>query len=109
MGVQKHYKKRSTKKIVSQSFYRKFDQKSKTDFFSDLFSHILGRFSIRLLQKHDKKYRKKSDPSLFSHSGLPTTGALGFFSPGRTLHCAKSQGKTRSWSWVAGPQFFAVR
>jgi hypothetical protein len=34
MGVQKHYKKRFTKKIVSKSFYKKFDQKSKTDFFS---------------------------------------------------------------------------
>jgi hypothetical protein len=28
MGVQKHYKKRFTKKIVSKSFYKKIDQKS---------------------------------------------------------------------------------
>jgi hypothetical protein len=34
MGVQKHYKERATKKIVSKKFYKKFDQKSKTDFFS---------------------------------------------------------------------------
>jgi hypothetical protein len=37
MGVQKHYKKRFTKKIVSKSFYKKLDQKSKTDFFLDFF------------------------------------------------------------------------
>ena len=34
MGVQKHYKKRFAKKIVWKSFYKKFDQKSKTDFCS---------------------------------------------------------------------------
>jgi hypothetical protein len=33
MGVQKHYNKRFTKKIVSKSFYKKIDKKSKTDFF----------------------------------------------------------------------------
>jgi hypothetical protein len=44
MGVQKHYKKRFTKKVVSKGFYKKIDQRSKTDFFSDLFflSTILG-------------------------------------------------------------------
>jgi hypothetical protein len=41
MGVQKHYKKRFTKKIVSKSFYKKIDQKSKTDFFSNF---CLSRF-----------------------------------------------------------------
>jgi hypothetical protein len=41
MGVQKHYKKRFAKKIVSKSFYKKFDQKSKTDFFSNF---VLSRF-----------------------------------------------------------------
>jgi hypothetical protein len=37
MGVQKHYQERVTKQIVSKSFYKQFDQKSKTDFFSNLF------------------------------------------------------------------------
>jgi hypothetical protein len=41
MGVQKHYKKRFAKKIMSKTFYKKFDQKSKTDFFSKI---ILSRF-----------------------------------------------------------------
>jgi hypothetical protein len=36
MGVQKHYQKK-LQKIVSKSFYKKFDQKSKTDFFSSRF------------------------------------------------------------------------
>jgi hypothetical protein len=36
-GVQKHHKKRVAKKIVSKSFYKKFDQKSKTDVFSIFF------------------------------------------------------------------------
>ena len=69
----KHYKKRFAKKIVSKSFYKKFDQKSKTDFFSIFFYHVFGRFSIRGVQKHDKKYRKnKSDPSPFLASDPPT-------------------------------------
>jgi hypothetical protein len=34
MGVQKHYEARLTKKIVSKSFNKKFDQKPQTDFFS---------------------------------------------------------------------------
>jgi hypothetical protein len=33
MGVQRHYKNLFTNKIVSKSFYKKFDQKPKTDFF----------------------------------------------------------------------------
>jgi hypothetical protein len=41
MGVQKHYKKRFAKQIASKGFYKKFDQKSKTDFFSNSF---LSRF-----------------------------------------------------------------
>ena len=56
MGVQKHNKdKRSAKKIVSKSFYKKLDEKSKTIFFLILY-HVFGRFSVRGVQKHDKKY-----------------------------------------------------
>jgi hypothetical protein len=58
---------------VSKSFYKKIDQKSKTDFFLDLFYHVFGRFSVRGVQKHDKKYRtNKSDPSPFLASDPPT-------------------------------------
>jgi hypothetical protein len=41
MGVvQKHHKKRFTKKIVSKSFYKKFDQKYKTVFSLYFFYHV---------------------------------------------------------------------
>jgi hypothetical protein len=40
-GSSETLQKRFTKKIVSKSFYEKFDQKSKTDFFSTFF---LSRF-----------------------------------------------------------------
>jgi hypothetical protein len=59
MGVQKHYKKRFTKKIVSKSFHKKIEKKSKPDFFSVLFYHVFGRFSVRGVQKHDKKSHQK--------------------------------------------------
>jgi hypothetical protein len=56
--IQKHYKKRFAKQIVSKSFYKKIDQKSKTDCFSILFHHVLGRFSVRGDQKHTKSIEK---------------------------------------------------
>jgi hypothetical protein len=37
MGVQKHYKKRFAKEIVSKSFYKKFAQKIQNRFFLDFF------------------------------------------------------------------------
>jgi hypothetical protein len=73
MGVQKHYKKRFAKAVLSKGLYKKFDQKSKTAFFSISFHHVFGRFSVRGVQKHDTKYRKnKSDPVPFSYSDPPT-------------------------------------
>ena len=81
MGVQKHYKKRFAKKIVSKSFYKKFDQKSKTDFFSIFFYHVFGRFSVRGVQKHDKKISKKINLTLVLFRTLthpPTTGVTDF-------------------------------
>jgi hypothetical protein len=83
MGVQKHYKKRFTKKVVSKSFYKKFDQKSKskTDFFSNFFNHVFGRFSMRGVQKHDKKNVKKINPTPVLFRTLthpPTTGVTDF-------------------------------
>jgi hypothetical protein len=43
MGVQKHYKKRFTKKSCRKSFEKQIDQKSKTDFFS-IFLSRFGAF-----------------------------------------------------------------
>jgi hypothetical protein len=70
------------KKIVSKSLYKKFDQKSKTDFFSIFFDHVFGGFSVRGVQKHDKKIREKINltPSLFlTPTHPPTTGVTDFF------------------------------
>jgi hypothetical protein len=84
-GVQKHYKKRFTKKIVSKSFYKKFDQKSQTDFFSIFFLSPLWAFLDEGSPKtRYKKYRKnKSDTSPFSYSDPPTHhgGPRFFFLP----------------------------
>jgi hypothetical protein len=98
MEVQKHYKKRFTKKIVSKSFYKKIDQKSKTDFFLIFFNHVFGRFSMRGVQKHDKKYQKnKSDPSPFSYSDPPTHhgGPRFFLLPAPCKHVAKGRLKKK--------------
>jgi hypothetical protein len=59
MGVQKHYKKRFTKKSCRKVFTKKSTKKSQTDFFSILFYHVFGRFSVGGVQKHDKKISKK--------------------------------------------------
>jgi hypothetical protein len=93
MGVQKHYKKRFTKKIVSKSYYKKFDQNPKP-IFSRFVSHVFGRFSVRGVQKHDKKYQKnKSGPGLFLASDSPTHhGGPRFFWFWRPLVCAISKG-----------------
>jgi hypothetical protein len=62
------------KKIVSKSFYKKFDQKSKTDFFSICFLSCFWAFLDEGSSKtRQTKYRKnKSDPSPFSYSDPPT-------------------------------------
>jgi hypothetical protein len=69
MGVQKHYKKMFCKKIVSKSVYKKFDQKSKTDFFSIFFVITI-------------KNIKKTNLTLVLFWPLthpPTTGVTDFF------------------------------
>ena len=53
MGVQKHNKKRLTKKSCRKLFTKKSTKKSQTDFFSIFFYHVFGRFSVRGVQKHD--------------------------------------------------------
>jgi hypothetical protein len=60
--TKKHFTKKSCRKV----FPKKSTKKSKTDFFSILFNHVFGRFSVRGVQKHDKKFRgKKSDQSWY--------------------------------------------
>jgi hypothetical protein len=130
MGVQKHYKKRFTKKIVSKSFYKKFDQKSKTDFFSNSFLSRFWAFLDEVSSKtRQKKYRQnKSDPSPFSYSDPPThhggrglpdfrlffcAGPLGALGAGRcrgrgrgampALHTLfQKRGARRDWGGPAG-------
>jgi hypothetical protein len=60
MGVQKHNKKRLTKKSCRKLFTKKSTNKSQTDVFSIFFYHVFGRFSVRGVQKHDKKISKKN-------------------------------------------------
>jgi hypothetical protein len=82
------------KKIVSKSFYQKFDRKSKTDFFS-VFFNLLSRFWAFLGEGSSKtrleKYRKnKSDPSPFLASDPPTHhGGHQFFFNWRPLGLGK--------------------
>jgi hypothetical protein len=79
---QRHYKKRFAKKMVSKSLYKKFDQKSKTDFFSIFFSHVFGRFSMRGVQKHDKINIETKNLTLVLFRTLthpPTTGVTVVF------------------------------
>jgi hypothetical protein len=66
MGVQKHYKKRFAKQSRRKGLHKKIDQKKSTKkiqnrFFLICFNHVFGRFSVRGVQKHDKKIPKKSD------------------------------------------------
>jgi hypothetical protein len=81
-GSSKTLPKTFCKKIVSEKFYKKFDQKSKTDFFSIFFYHVFGRFSVRGVQKHDKKNIEKINLTLVLFWPLthpPTTGVTDFF------------------------------
>jgi hypothetical protein len=57
-----------------QSFSKKSTKKSKTDFFSIFFYHVFGRFSVRGVQKHEKKISKKNltSPGTFLASEEPT-------------------------------------
>jgi hypothetical protein len=67
-------KKRFTKKIVSKSFYKKFDQKSKTDFFSIF---LLSRFwaflavamVLRIVHGNSRSRRGEDDECHFEPDG----------------------------------------
>jgi hypothetical protein len=81
MGVQKHYKKTFYKKVLSKSFNKKFDQKSKTDFFSFL---VLSRFRAFLGEGSSKTRYKNIKKNLtlvlfWPLTHPPTTGVTGFF------------------------------
>jgi hypothetical protein len=100
MAVQNHYKKRYTKKIVSKSFYKKFDQESKTDFFSIFF---LSRFWAFLDEGSSKTRLKKKIEKInltlvlfctLTHP--PTTGVPDFFFC-RPL--AKKSRMVGGWVW----------
>jgi hypothetical protein len=61
-----------TPNTAKKKINKKIDQK-KPDFFSLFLSQAFGRFSVRGVQKHEKKYRgKKSDPGPFLASDPPT-------------------------------------
>jgi hypothetical protein len=74
MRVQKHNTKRSAKKNGVQKLYKKFDKKSKTEFFSIfLVSRFWAGLGEESSKKYDKKYRKNNcDPSPFLASDPPT-------------------------------------
>jgi hypothetical protein len=60
-GSSKTLQKTFCKKVVLKSLYKQFDQKSRTDFFSNCFYHVFGRFS-----------KINLDPIPFSYSDPPT-------------------------------------
>jgi hypothetical protein len=72
-GSSKTLQKAFYKKIVSKGFTKKSTKNPKPIFSRIFFYHVFGRFSMRGVQKHDKKHQKnKFDPSPFSYSDPPT-------------------------------------
>jgi hypothetical protein len=61
MGVQKHYKKRFTNRSCRKVFQKSRSKNPKPTFSRFFLNHVFGRFSVRGVQKQDKKIRKKSD------------------------------------------------
>jgi hypothetical protein len=81
----KNTTKNVLQKIVSKSSYKKIDKNAKTDFFLVFVSHVFGRFSVRGVQKHQKKFEKTNlslitDP-FWSLTHPPTTGSPICFGP----------------------------
>jgi hypothetical protein len=99
-GVQKHHKKRFRKKSCRKVFTKNSTKNPKPTFSRIFCYHVFGRFSMRGVQKRDKKYRKnKSDPSPFSYSDPPAHhgGHRFIFWPGP---CSFQAG-CRLWLWHA--------
>jgi hypothetical protein len=81
MGVQKHYNERVAEKSCRKAFSKKSTKKT-PDFFSIAVYHVFGSFSVRGVQKHDKKSRIfLTDPGTFLASEEPTNhvGGRRFF------------------------------
>jgi hypothetical protein len=75
MGVQKHNKKACYKKNRVEKFLQKNRQKIQNRLFLWIFVyHVFGRFSVRGVQKHDKKPHKKklTSPGTLLASEEPT-------------------------------------
>jgi hypothetical protein len=58
-GSSKTLQKTVYKKNRVEKFLQKNRKKIQNRFFSQFFSHVFGRFSVRGVQKHDKKSHKK--------------------------------------------------
>ena len=70
------------KKAVSKSFSKKSTKNPKPTSSRNLFYHVFGRFSMRGVQKHDKKNIKKINLTLVLFRTLthpPTTGVTDLF------------------------------
>jgi hypothetical protein len=94
MGVQKHYEKRFAKQVVLKSFCQKFDQKSKTDFFSIFFNHVFGFWAF-LGEGTTKK--KKSDPGPFLRIRYIFYGLWCFRTPRAEKRLKTNREKNRFW------------
>jgi hypothetical protein len=111
MGVQKHYKKRFAKKIVSKSFNKNSTKNTKPIFFSIFFYHVFGRSSMRGVQKHDKKNIEKMNLTLVLFRTLthpPTTGVTDFFFSGPLPHQSRMSPVSSSSPPAPLPPFYRL-
>jgi hypothetical protein len=97
-----------TKNVLQKNRVEKFLQKKSTKspkptFSRILFYHVFGRFSVRGVQKHDKKISKKINLTLVLFWPLthpPTTGVTDFFFNWRPLVYLSTRAPSRliqSW------------
>jgi hypothetical protein len=73
-GSSKALQKNVLQKNRVEKFFKKIDQKIHNRLFLDFFNHVFGRFSVRGVQKHDKKISKKNltNPGTFLAPEEPT-------------------------------------
>jgi hypothetical protein len=108
---------KNTKNNVSKktSCRKKNRPKIQNRLFLDFFYHIFGRYLVRGVQKHDKKYQKKNPtPSPFLYSDPPTHHGghrfyFGLPAPW-VLHPAiyTGRGGEGVWIGVCAPVFFGL-
>jgi hypothetical protein len=78
-GISKTLQKTFCKKNRVEKFLQKIRPEVQNRLFLDFVYHVFGRFLVRGVQKHDKKYLKqKSVPSPFLASDPPTHGSHRF-------------------------------